>query len=98
MPILGIFVWVTLLHKNVDDVIEPFRPFIDSIVYDLFVATEDFNDFLQKEHKVALLGILNQKCLFENQNKNISIAIDSVCESLKKTIIYNKNEIPLPKI
>lgn len=81
----------------VDDVIEPFRPFIDSIVYDLFVAVEDFNDFLQKEHKVALLGILSQKCLFENQNKNISIAIDSVCESLKKIIIYNKNEIPLPK-
>ena len=53
--------------------------------------------FLQKEHKVVLLGILSQKCLIENQNKSITIAIESVCESLKKAIILCKNEISLPK-
>lgn len=82
----------------VDDMIEPFRPLVDSVVYDLFVGVEDFGIFLQKEHKVALLSILSQKCLIENQNKSITIAIETVCESLKKAIILYRNEINLPRI
>lgn len=82
----------------VDDVIEPFRPLVDSLVYDLFADIDDFEVFLQKEHKVILLGILSQKCLIENQNKSITITIEAVCESLKKTVISCGKEIFLPKI
>ena len=93
-----------MLHNTVnafnlvDDLIEPFRPLVDSIVYDLFVGVEDLSGFLQREHKVALLSILNQKCLIENQNKSVIITIETVCESLKKTVISCGKEICLPKI
>ncbi len=81
----------------VDDIIEPFRPLVDNTVCDLVVGIEDFSDFLQKEHKVALLGILSQKCLIDHQNKSITSAIETVCETLKKVIILGKNEISLPR-
>lgn len=82
----------------VDDIIEPFRPLVDCIVYDLFDGVKDFGDFLQKEHKVALLSILGQKCSIENQNKSVSVAIETMCESLKKAVLAGKNEIILPEI
>ena len=82
----------------VDDMIEPFRPFVDSIVYDLFDGVEDFGDFLQKEHKTVFLNILNQKCVIENQNKSVSVAIETMCESLKKAVLTGKIEILMPKI
>ena len=82
----------------VDDMIEPFRPLVDCVVYDLFDGTVDFGDFLQKEHKVALLSILSLKCKIENQNKNVSVAIETMCESLKKAVLTGKNEIILPEI
>lgn len=81
-----------------DDLIEPFRPFVDSIVYELFNEIEDFGDFLKKEHKAVLLNILNQKCRIENQNKSVSVAIETMCESFKKAVLMGKNEIYLPKI
>lgn len=104
LTVTGLIPMFGIKHNNelnafnlVDDMIEPFRPLVDSLVYDLFADIEDFEIFLQKEHKVVLLGILSQKCLIENQNKSITIAIESVCESLKKVIILGKNEICLPE-
>jgi len=81
----------------VDDLIEPFRPFVDRIVFDMFVKVEDFEIFLQKEHKVALLNILSQKCKINNQYQSIVSAIEVVCESLKKTILSKENKIILPE-
>lgn len=82
----------------VDDMIEPFRPLVDCAVYDLFEGVEDFGDFLQKEHKVALLSILSSRCKIENPNKNVSVAIETMCESLKKAVLTGKNEIILPEL
>lgn len=99
LPIFGIKHDSDLNAFNlVDDVIEPFRPLVDGVVYDLFNGIEDFGDFLQKGHKAVLLNILNQKCSIENQNKSVTVAIETMCESLKKAILTGKNEIILPEI
>ncbi|NBK98451.1 MAG: type II CRISPR-associated endonuclease Cas1 [Erysipelotrichia bacterium] len=105
LTVTGLLPMFGIKHDNelnafnlTDDMIEPFRSLVDCVVYDLFDGVEDFGDFLQKEHKVALLSILSQKCSIENQNKSVSMAIETMCESLKKAALTGKNEIILPKI
>lgn len=69
MPMLGIF------HKSeynqfnlVDDLIEPFRPFVDAWVY--FNVEE--NSFLTFEHRQNLINLLNMRAVYNNQNHTLA--------------------------
>jgi CRISPR-associated protein Cas1 len=64
-----------------DDIIEPYRPFIDNIVIQIFKDSNDGVE-LSKEHKGKLLSVLSAFCIFNSQKSNILTAISQTTESL----------------
>jgi CRISPR-associated endonuclease Cas1 len=73
IPMLGVF------HKSeynqfnlVDDLIEPFRPFVDSWVY--FNMKEA--DFLTYNHRAELINLLNVKAVYNNQNQTLGVILE----------------------
>jgi CRISPR-associated protein Cas1 len=66
-----------------DDIIEPYRPFIDNIVIEMFKDKETRNSIeLSKEHKVKLLSVLSAFCIFNSQKSNVLTAISQTAETL----------------
>lgn len=95
-PSLGIF------HKNqfnayclADDMIEPYRPFIDYIVFQKYNNLP--NDLiLSKEHKVILLEQIFADCKIENINHPIQIAMQHTANSLAKIYLGETETLLLP--
>ena len=72
-------------HKNqlnaynlADDLIEPFRAFVDWIVLNLPLETE----ILNRETKQKLISVLTKNCSFEEEEISILNAIERTCFSL----------------
>lgn len=95
IPCFGVHHYNELNPFNLtEDLIEPFRPFID-----LMVGEMDFEDKseLGKEEKAYLLTVLNKQCLYKNEHITIQKACDNVCKTLVKSIIEkNVNLLELP--
>ncbi len=98
MPALGVFHSNNLNSFNLaDDVIEPFRPFIDELVYNNFQDNE--NPDLTPKDKQFLVSILTKFCLFGNEKITILKAIERTAETLQKaTKEKDANFLELPKI
>lgn len=64
----------------VDDLIEPFRPFIDIEVYSL--NKENNNTKLSYQTRVALVNILNKEIFFDNEKTTLLNAISQMIFSL----------------
>ena len=78
-----------------DDFIEPFRPVVDLWVY----SNINYDDELTKEHRIALVDLLNCECIINNQNHSLLNAIDKMISSY--TTACNKKDyklLKLPKI
>ena len=81
-------------YNLVDDLIEPFRPIVD-----LFVINNlSENLILSKQERENISNILHSSCEIDGVKRPILSAIDIMCESLKRTIVYRKDKIKLPKI
>jgi len=65
-----------------DDLIEPFRPFVDLKVYNIFKDRGNNASELKKEDKTELLSILTDQCLFKNEQVTLLKACELVCHSL----------------
>ena len=95
MPTMGIF------HKNkynayclADDIMEPFRPFIDRIVVELYCGM-NIDTFLDKESKVKLLSVATVDALFGKVKSPLMVGMSRTTASLfecfegsKKNIVY----------
>lgn len=95
MPTMGIF------HKNkynayclADDIMEPFRPFIDRIVVELYCGM-NIDTFLDKESKVKLLSVATVDALFGKVKSPLMVGMSRTTVSLfecfegsKKNIVY----------
>lgn len=78
-------------HKNelnafnlVDDLIEPFRPFVD---YEVYLLTKDYNNSgnkLSQQVRIELVSILNKQIAFDNQKTTMLNAIQKLIFSLLK--------------
>lgn len=82
LPMLGIF------HKNkynafglADDIMEPYRPFVDQIVLELIHNGEDYYN-LTKENKIALLGIMRKDVFIDGQKSPLMVALSRTTSSL----------------
>ena len=95
-PALGVH------HKNqynsfclVDDLIEPLRPIVDSKVYEMREKIQE-EDSLNREDKIELLTILNQKIYVNNTLMSLQPAIRQYTTSFKQALTDNsKLEIPI---
>lgn len=82
LPMLGIF------HKNkynafglADDVMEPYRPFVDALVLELVDSGEDFYQ-MKKEFKIHLMSIMRSDVLIDGQKSPLMVAMSRTTSSL----------------
>ena len=98
LPVLGIF------HKNkynpyclADDLMEPYRPFVDLLVMDWLTKNPD-TDELSKEFKAHLLRIATTDVLIEGHRRPLMIAIKTTVTSLHKCYTGEKRVIAYPEL
>lgn len=96
LPALGIF------HRNrynafplADDIMEPYRPYVDEIVYHMYVngITE-----LDKEAKSQLLHILFTDTVFNRVTRPLEVGLTMTTASLAKCYIGTSKKIVYPQI
>lgn len=94
MPAIGIF------HHNrsnafplADDMMEPYRPFVDEIVYDLYMQGQDE---LNQEVKGRLLRVLFCDTFFDKTMRPLSVGLSMTMASLAKCYAKEQNKLALP--
>lgn len=96
LPIMGVF------HKNrynafplADDVMEPFRPFVDEIVYYLY---ENGETELTREVKAHLLEALTCDTWYDGMLKPLMVGLSSTTASLSRCYSGDARKLTLPLI
>jgi len=96
LPSFGIY------HRNrynafclADDIMEPYRPFIDYAVWDMCRKYPEV-DIVEKELKAELLEILSSDVGMKNQTRPLMIAITHTTASLAACFAGNKKQIEFP--
>lgn len=94
LPIIGVF------HRNrynafplADDVMEPYRPFVDEIVFYLYANGEDS---LNKYSKSEILKLLYTDTFFENVTRPLDIGLSITTASLAKCYNGLEKKISYP--
>ena len=77
-----------------DDLIEPWRPFVDLIAY----ASTETNIMLTKKQRYELAHVLHNACIVDGKKMTVLSGIDIMVESLKNAVINETTEIILPII
>jgi CRISPR-associated protein Cas1 len=85
----GFILYDGIHHKSelnqfnfVDDIIEPFRVFVDMEVYEIFENEGCIKEQLDSELKKRLLGIVDNEAHIKNQKFTLINAIDKYCDSV----------------
>lgn len=98
LPTFGIF------HRNrynayclADDIMEPYRPFVDVIVRSITEQTSVVQT-LSQEHKVKLLKLLQTDVLINNENSPLLIAVQRTATSLAKCYLGESKKILYPQL
>ena len=96
LPAIGIY------HHNrsnayplADDLMEPFRPFVDGVVYDLAMRgrTE-----LTKDVKGELISVLYADTMFEKIKRPLGVGLSMTTASMVKCLSKEKNILSMPSL
>ena len=87
-------------HRNeynrfnlVDDLIEPFRPYVDYMAYELLKDEKYF----KREHRVQLIGLLSKYVLYKNKRMLLSNVIEDYVQQYARHLMSdNSTEICFP--
>ncbi|MFY9151806.1 MAG: type II CRISPR-associated endonuclease Cas1 [Prolixibacteraceae bacterium] len=97
LPTLGIH------HRNkynayclADDIMEPYRPFCDELVYQLFDSGAIDTEELTREHKASLLGIVTTDVLIDGKKSPLMVAISRTTSSLFECFEGTRRKIVYP--
>jgi CRISPR-associated protein Cas1 len=98
LPTLGIF------HKNqynayclADDILEPYRPYVDQVVYSMILNGEDFTE-LTPSIKKQLLQIPTIDVVFEGERSPLMIGVQKTTASLAKCFEGKIRKILYPEL
>lgn len=98
MPTLGYF------HRNrynayalADDLMEPYRPFVDQIVLEILHSTDEYEE-LSKELKAVLLQLPVVDVLINKKRSPLMIAMQQSSSSLYKCLAGELKQIRFPKL
>lgn len=98
LPTLGIH------HHNkynayclADDVMEPFRPFVDRIVLDMLGESVDVSE-LSKEIKRRLLGIAETDVIMDDKKSPLMVAASQTTASLAECFSGNSRKLKYPEL
>ena len=96
----GLFPAFGIFHRNrynafplADDMMEPYRPFVDEIVFDLYA---NGNDVLENYVKQQLLGVLTADVRIGEVTRPLEIALQQTTASLRKVYIKESSMLSLP--
>ncbi len=78
-----------------DDIMEPYRPFVDRLVLEIMASGEDISE-LSKPIKAKLLGIPVLDVIINNQRSPLSIAVSQTTASLAKCYAGELRKITYP--
>ena len=96
-PTLGIFHHNRYNHYCLaDDMMEPYRPFVDRLVASMVEQEEAADDFLTKEQKVALLTIPTLDVRINGKARPLMVACSETSASLVKCFAGNMRNVVLP--
>lgn len=94
LPAIGIF------HHNrsnayplADDLMEPFRPFVDGAVYDLIKRGEVE---LTKDVKGVLINMLFADTMYNKVRRPLSVGLSMTTASMVKCLTKEQNKISMP--
>lgn len=97
LPTLGIF------HRNkynayclADDIMEPYRPFCDEIVYDMFTKNEIDSEDITREQKAKLLAIATADVLIDGKRSPLMVAVSRTTNSLYECFEGTRRKIVYP--
>ena len=79
-----------------DDLMEPLRPFVDAVVYDLYKAQQTLHVPVTKESKKPLLELLTSSVLIENKKYPLFESLHLMASSLVDCYAKTKKEIVFP--
>jgi CRISPR-associated protein Cas1 len=98
LPTLGIF------HRNkynayclADDIMEPYRPFCDELVYEMFTAGEIETEDITREHKARLLSIATCDVLIDRKKSPLMVAMSRTTNSLYECFEGSRRKIVYPE-
>jgi CRISPR-associated protein Cas1 len=99
----GLVPEIGLHHKNLynpfclsDDLIEPYRPYVDKIVFEIYDFDKDPD--LTPEYKKRIVGVLDKQVNINNKNMHLQFAIQYTVESLISVYENNQNNLFLPNL
>ena len=97
LPTLGIH------HSNkynayclADDVMEPYRPFVDWMVYNMLQNEEITGDDISKEHKAKLLGIATVDVQIDGKKSPLMVGLPRTTNSLVECFDGSRRKIIYP--
>lgn len=100
----GLMVQLGIFHHNkynayclADDVMEPYRPYVDQIVIDM-VANSKPTEELTQEQKVALLSIPTTEVYIDGHRSPLAVAASTTTASLYKCYLGESRKIIYPEI
>lgn len=76
-----------------DDLMEPFRPFVDGVVYDLIIRGELE---LTKEVKAELISVLYVDTMYEKTKRPLCVGLSMTTASMAKCLSKDQNIISMP--
>jgi CRISP-associated protein Cas1 len=80
-----------------DDLMEPFRPWIDRRVKKISLDTKNATD-INKESKKELLGMLEEKVVYKGEHRAFMMCLGLVAANLKNAIINNEKSLQWPSL
>ncbi|MFK8067855.1 MAG: type II CRISPR-associated endonuclease Cas1 [Gammaproteobacteria bacterium] len=99
----GLHPAIGLHHRNqynglclADDIMEPFRPWVDLAVYKLFVDNKQLE--INTEIKQALLGMLSEKVIWKGESLPLMVACHSLTADLKRAYQNSKEKLCFPQL
>lgn len=81
-----------------DDVMEPYRPYVDKVVLDFLAKHPEPADGLSKEMKVALLSIPVVDVWIDHQRRPLMIAVSQTTASLARCFEGSQRKMVYPKM
>ncbi len=78
-----------------DDIMEPYRPYVDEIVYNLFMSYPEQDD-LAKELKAELLQVLTVDVSFNNFKRPLMVGLSQTTASLARCFAGEVRKIEFP--
>ena len=97
----GLNTQIGIHHKNeynrfnlVDDLMEPLRPFVDVVAYKILKDEQ----FFTKEHRRALVNILNMKVTYRDKKMFICNMIENYVEQFASMVMGRTDKIVFPDI